>query len=98
MGKPFGGENSENQIGQRTIFDVVKGHDHRKVSKVYPKLNEQHISVISLGCALPDGHIERYAKHSMTGWSYGVFDLTIERGHIQKDSWVPMADLGERYG
>lgn len=98
MGKPFGGENSENQIGQRTTFDVVKGHDHRKVVKVFPKLNEGHITVISLGCSLPDSHIERYAQHSLSGWSYGIFDLTIERGHIQKDAWIPMTELEERYG
>ena len=98
MGRPFGGENSENQIGQRTIFDVVKGHDHRRVSKVFPKLDERAITVISLGAALPDGHIERYAQHSLTGWSYGVYDLTIARGHIQKDGWIPMTELEERYG
>lgn len=98
MGRPFGGENSENQIGQRTVFDVVKGHDHRRVSKVFPKLNERHVTVISLGCALPDMHIERYAQHSLTGWSYGISDMVIERGHIQKDHWIPMTELEERYG
>lgn len=100
MGKPFGGENSENQIGNRAVCDVVYGHTHKKVEKPYWKVGGERITVLNLGSALPHGHVEPYAKHSLGdgNWDYGVFDLTIEQGRLKKSHHIPMTDLGERYG
>ncbi|MEE8362110.1 MAG: hypothetical protein V3R71_08125 [Gemmatimonadales bacterium] len=98
MGKPFGGKFSENQIGNESVFDVVYGHSHRPLVKPFPKLNNETIKVVNLGCFLPDGHVEPYAKHSLHGWEYGLYDITLLGGRISKANWVPMAELEERYG
>lgn len=98
MGKPYGGMYAENQVARDATHDVVYGHSHKRVDRTFPKLGHRKITVVNLGCALPDGHIEQYAKHSLTGWSYGIYELDIERGGIQAARWTPMAALQERYG
>ncbi len=97
MGKPYGGKNSENAIGNDSLHDVVYGHTHKRVDKTFAKIGHDFITIINLGCSLPDGHIEDYAKHSVTGWSYGVYDLTIKNGRIKEQKWVPMDVLMENY-
>lgn len=99
MGKPYGGRHCENQIGNDSVTDVVFGHTHRRVEKSYWKLGGQKITVLNLGCALPPGHVEPYAKHSLGdgNWDYGVYDITIQHGHIQKAHWVPMEELLAAY-
>lgn len=98
MGKPYGGVSSENTIARDSLHDVVYGHTHKRVDKTFPKIGHNHITIINLGCSLPDGHIEDYAKHSVTGWSYGVYDLTIRDGKIKEQKWVPMDTLLDNYG
>ncbi len=98
LGKPYGGMHAENQIARDSLCDVVYGHSHKKVNKDYPKLDGRKLTILNLACALPQGHVEDYAKHSLTGWDWGIYDLEIQHGHIQKAHWVPMAELQERFG
>ena len=98
MGKPYGGMYAENQISRDSLHDVVFGHTHKRVDKTYPKLNEQFLNILNLGCSLPEGHVEEYAKHSLTGWSYGVYDLTISNGRIKERTWITISRLTEEYG
>lgn len=97
MGKPYGGAHSENAIARDSLHDIVYGHTHKRVAKTFPKIGHDLITVVNLGCALPEGHIEDYAKHSVTGWSYGVYDLTIRDGKIKEHSWIPMDTLLRDY-
>jgi len=97
MGKAYGGMHCENQIARDSLHDIVFGHTHKRLDKTFPKLGGQSITVINLGCALPDGHIEDYAKHSLTGWSYGAYDITIKDGKISERTWIPMGKLKEEY-
>ncbi len=97
MGRPFGGKFAENQIGNESTFDVVYGHSHRPLVKPFPKLNNETIKVVNLGCFLPDGHVEPYAKHTLHGWEYGMYDITLLGGRISKANWIPMAELEEHY-
>lgn len=97
MGKPYGGMNCQNQIARDSLHDVVFGHTHKRTDNTFPKIGKEHITVINVGCAMPDGHIEDYAKHSVTGWSYGVYDLDIRDGRIKGHKWVPMDVLLEDY-
>jgi len=97
MGKPYGGKNSENQIGNDSLHDIVYGHTHKAVVKHIPKIGQEYVTVVNLGCSLPHGYIEDYAKHSVTGWSYGVYDLTIQDGKIKEHSWVSMQTLMKDY-
>lgn len=98
LGKPFGGKFAENQIGNETTFDVVYGHSHRPLMKPFPKLNGVIVKVVNLGCFLPQGHVEPYAKHSLHGWEWGLFDITLVGGSISKADWIPIGELEERYG
>lgn len=97
MGKPYGGMHCENQIARDSLHDVVFGHTHKRLDKTFPKIGAQFLNVINLGCSLPEGHVEEYAKHSLTGWSYGVYDLSIVDGKIEDRTWVPMTKLMREY-
>ena len=99
MGKAYGGKNSENSIANDALFDLVIGHSHRRRLVRVPKIgDDNNLAVLNLGCALPDGYVESYARHSSTGWSFGIYDLTIQHGGLQSESFIPMAELGEVYG
>jgi hypothetical protein len=99
MGKPYGGKNSEQQIANDSVTDTIFGHSHIGRQWRAPKIGPaQHVTVLNLGCALPEGHIEDYARLSTTGWTFGIYDLTIGGGHILSASFVPMAELERRYG
>jgi len=63
MGKPYGGEQPENAIANKAVFSIVYGHTHKRVLKRAAKIGPQkHVTVLNLGCALPDGHLEHYLK------------------------------------
>lgn len=97
MGKPYGGISSENQIARDSLHDVVYGHTHKRVDKTFPKIGHEFITIVNLGCSLPSGHVEDYARHSVTGWSYGVYDMTIRNGRIQESTWITMDRLMREY-
>jgi len=99
MGKTYGGKNAENTIANDAIGDWVIGHSHRERMHRAAKLGaNNYVKIINVGCALPDGFIEDYAQHTLTGWSWGIADMTIQRGHVADYSFVSMERLGERYG
>ena len=98
MGKAYGGMQSENQIARDALHDLVYGHTHKRLDKTFPKIGNQHVNIINLGTSLPEGHIEEYAKHTLTGWSYGVYDIQIKDGKIYETTWIPMGRLMKDYG
>lgn len=98
MGKAYGGMYSENQIARDALHDVVYGHTHKRLDKTFPKMGNQFLNVINLGTSLPDGHLEEYARHTLTGWSYGVYDIGIKDGRIDERTWIPINKIIERYG
>jgi predicted MPP superfamily phosphohydrolase len=98
MGKTYGGKNCLPTIANDSVSDLVIGHSHRGRVHQAPKIGQRYpTTIIDLGCALPDGHIEDYAKHALNGWTFGVYDLLIQFGHIQSAKFISMAELEERY-
>lgn len=99
LGKSYGGKNAESgAIANDAVHDIVLGHSHRKREHRAPKLGPfNHVNIINLGCSLPDGHIEAYAEHALTGWSWGVKELRIIGGHVEGCKFVSMRELEERY-
>lgn len=93
MGKAYGGQQSENAIARDALHDVVYGHTHKRLDKTFPKMGAEKITIINLGTSLPSGHIEDYAKHSLTGWSYGVYLIDIKDGRIHQQHWISMDAL-----
>lgn len=99
MGRPYGGKTSENQIINDTTVSLVYGHTHRANVVSRPKIGPvPKLTVLNLGSAMPDGHVEPYAQTSLTGWSYGVFDLAIQAGQIVSHTFHSMPELKEKYG
>ena len=101
MGKEYGGEASERQVANKSKIDIVFGHSHRaqdnRVSKISPVKND-FTRIINVGCALPYNHIESYAKHSLTGWTYQICELKIWDNHIQEVNNISMQTLERDYG
>ena len=101
MGKEYGGEASERQIANKSKIDIVFGHSHRaqdnRVSKISPIKND-FTRIINVGCAMPHNHIESYAKHSLTGWTYQICELKIWDNHIQEVNNISMETLERDYG
>lgn len=97
MGRAYGGKTAPSRIANDSTFSIVHGHTHQRHSVAAPKMNAGMVRVISAGCALPQGHIEAYAKHSLTGWSYGVMGLTIRSGQILDEEWISMETLKRRH-
>lgn len=98
MGRAYGGKNSEQQIGNDALFSIVWGHTHRAVFKQIPKIGpSQHIEVLNLGSAMPQGYVAPYAGTATTGWTYGVFDLELRGGHIVGHRFIGMDSLREMY-
>lgn len=98
LGKPYGGKNIENAIGNDATFSVVCGHTHRGGYKRVPKIGPaQSIEVLNLGSAMPQDWVAPYAQLATTGWTYGVYDLEIRAGHITAHNFIPMSKLEELY-
>lgn len=98
LGKGFGGATSAIQIGNQSRRDVVYGHTHCAGVHVASKVGGDYVRVVNLGCGLPFGHVEQYAKHNSTGWSWGVCRLIIFDQHIQSYEFLDMKTLEQKYG
>lgn len=99
LGKAYGGKTCEQQIANDATHDIVFGHTHAKRHLTVAKLGlRSKIEIINLGCALPQGFVEPYAKLSNTGWSWGVFKITIVNGMIRDTDYISMAALEAKYG
>ena len=98
MGRPYGGK-TLNPMGNDAVFSIVFGHSHKGAYLNVPKIGPNcSIDILNLGCALPHGHVEDYAKLSTTGWTYGVYKLRLQAGRILSHEHISMIDLRERYG
>ena len=99
MGREFGGVNVERNIGQNSVFDLVFGHTHKFNDVRCAKIRKsKYVRVVNAGCALPQHHVESYAKLSTTGWFWGLCELTIFDNHIQDVSTISMTTLEDMYG
>ena len=101
MGKEYGGEASERQVANKSKIDIVFGHSHRaqdnRVSNISDTKND-FTRVVNVGCSMPQGHIESYARHSLTGWTYQVCEIGIWDNHIQEVKNISMKTLENSYG
>jgi hypothetical protein len=96
MGKEYGGKHAENTINNDSIFSTVWGHDHRYRVKTMYKIPDRRIDLLNLGTALPYGVVEDYSV-GLTGWTYGIVDITIQGGNITSNRFHSMLELAERY-
>lgn len=98
MGKDYRGKTPENQIGNDATHSIVFGHTHKRRVAHFPKIGPNNrVTVLNLGTAMEYGVVEHYASLSVTGWTYGVYELTLQGGQIVGESYVSMLDLEDRY-
>jgi len=98
MGRPYGGQTSENQIANHATHSIVFGHTHRCTFRKTPKIGANNaIEIMNLGSAMPNGYVAKYAGTATTGWSYGIYELEIRAGHIVSHTFVSMSQLEELY-
>lgn len=99
MGREMGGENVERNIGNKSMRSLVFGHTHRANVMNITKVGQQRkLTIVNLGTSMPWGAVEKYNGLSMTGWSWGVFELRIQAGQILSAKHFDMIELEERYG
>lgn len=98
MGQPYGGKTAEQRAANDSVHDLVFGHSHRYRVIHNAKIGGQSVTVLNLGCTMPQGYVADYAKHSATGWTYGVVDLELKDGKIADHQRTSMDKLEELYG
>lgn len=93
-GRAFGGETGPQRAANKTTVSIVSGHTHKRQVHDSAKIGPiDVVSMIEIGCALPWGTVESYAKHGMTGWWYGVAALTVQGGVITDTHFKSMLAL-----
>jgi len=98
-GRAFGGETGPQRAANKTTVPLVSGHTHKRQVHDSGKIGPVDvISMVEVGCALPWGEVESYAKNGITGWWYGVVPMTVQGGVITDVSFVSMLTLQDRYG
>jgi hypothetical protein len=98
MGREMGGKNVEQAVARETLRSTVFGHTHRYNFHTACKVGQNRsIQIVNLGTSLPHGVVEKYAKMSTTGWSYGVVLLRIQGGQILSAKHYDMLELESLY-
>lgn len=99
IGRAYGGKTAVMRVASDSSLSLVHGHSHVRsgvdVARIGAPLGA--IRCVSAGCALPWGHVEDYAKHSNTGWWWGVLSLRVSKGVIFDENWISMQTLSRRY-
>lgn len=97
-GRAYGGKTGPQRAANESTVPVVSGHTHRRQVHDSPKIGPVDvISMVEIGCGLPWGTVESYAKHGLTGWWYGVVPMTVQGGVITDLSFISMLTLRARY-
>jgi hypothetical protein len=97
-GRAFGGKTGPQRAANESTVPVVSGHTHRRQVHESPKIGPiDVISMVEIGCALPWGVVEGYAKISLTGWWWGAVLMTVQGGTISDLNFVSMKSIRDRY-
>tara|TARA_R110002020_G_scaffold43261_6_gene126003 strand:- start:884 stop:2014 length:1131 start_codon:yes stop_codon:yes gene_type:complete len=100
LGREYGGRLAEaSQISNMAMHDIVFGHSHKERSWRASKIGRgNYVKIVNVGTCLEYGEIEDYALNNVTGWSYGITQLTIADAHIISHNQISMIELKEKYG
>ena len=97
-GRAFGGKTGPQRAANDSLVPIVSGHTHRRQVHDCPKIGGAGlVSMVEVGCAMPWGEIESYAAHGMTGWFWGVCELTVQAGAIIDVNFLSMLTLRSKY-
>lgn len=99
MGRAFGGKTGIVRASNEASCSLVSGHSHNLKLFSQPKIGlTAGIEHVEVGCGLPWGVVEDYAKHSPVNWWWGCVELTIGDGRIYGMKSFPMWELERDYG
>lgn len=97
MNREFGGK-WLNSIANEARVSHVFGHSHRGQVLHAHKIGPWGgVTIVNLGTALPHGYIKSYAMTATAAWTWGVYELTIQSGHITGHTFIGMDELARRY-
>lgn len=97
-GRAYGGKTGPQRAANDFTVPVVSGHTHRRQVHDSPKGGPVDvISMVEIGCGLPWGAVESYAKMGLTGWWWGVVPMTVQGGVITDLNFISMLTLQARY-
>jgi hypothetical protein len=97
-GRAFGGKTGPQRAANESTVPVVSGHTHRRQVHESPKIGPiDVISMVEIGCALPWGTVEHFARVSLTGWWWGAVLMTVQGGAITDLNFVSMKTIRDRY-
>lgn len=97
-GRAYGGKTGPQRAASESTVPVVSGHTHRRQVHDSPKIGPVDvISMVEVGCGLPWGEVEAYAKHGLTGWWHGVVPMTVQGGVITDLNFVSMLSLRSKF-
>lgn len=97
-GRAFGGKTGPQRAANEATVPVVSGLTHRRQVHDSPKIGPiDVISMVEIGCGLPWGTVEAYAKMSLTGWWWGIVPMTVQGGQITDLNFMSMLTLRARY-
>jgi len=98
LGRAFGGETAPQRVANKTSCPLVVGHSHRRALFESARIGPaDSVTIVEVGCALPWGVVENYSKHSMTGWFWGVCEMTVSQSTITDIAFVSMIELARRH-
>lgn len=98
-GRAFGGETGPQRAANKSTIPIVSGHTHKRQLHDSAKIGPVDvISMVEIGCALPWGTVESYAKHGMTGWWYGCCPMTVQGGVITDVAFKSMISIEQEFG
>lgn len=97
VGRAYGGKTANHRLTSDSVHTIVRGHDHKREIATGAKIGGT-VDTISVGCALEWGWVEPYAKHSPSGWWWGVAEMTVADGRVWSVSWIDMLEMRQRYG
>ena len=93
LGRPYGGATADYRIAANSGIDLVYGHSHRASVVRSANISSKPVTCINVGCTLPWGHLEDYAKHSLNAWWWGVCILQVKKGKIISWNFKSMLEI-----
>jgi hypothetical protein len=98
MGREVGGVNANQTVAREATHSVVWSHTHKREFIERPKFGVGNgVQVYNTGSFMPQGYLKAYAGLSMTGWTYGVSELTLRDGQIESARYWSELELREKY-
>lgn len=97
-GRAYGGKTGPQRAANESTVPVVSGHTHRRQVHDSPKIGPVDvISMVEVGCGLPWGEVEDYARHNLTGWWHGIVPMVVQGGAITDLNFVSMMTLRSEF-